>query len=112
MGCYSIRKKNLRKLGYKKYKRYLKSKLWKNIRQLVLIRDKYQCQSCDNVATQVHHKVYSFATLSGKNLKGLVSICRRCHETIEFFSNGKKTDIKVANKRLLAIKRGKLLRRP
>lgn len=78
---------------------YLKSELWKQIRIAVFQRDGQLCQICKKHASQVHHKSYSHKTLQGKNLENLISICRTCHENIEF-QNGIKLSLQEANQKI------------
>lgn len=100
MKCYRKRNLRLKQLGFKSYKDYLSSDLWKSIRLQVLERDSYKCFRCCGRATQVHHRKYTIPVLEGQNLKQLVSICRVCHKWIEFSSSGLKLTTAQANKSL------------
>lgn len=86
-------------LGFKSYYEYLQSHIWANIRSRVLDRDDHKCLVCTARAFQVHHRTYNMKTLAGSSLKGLVSLCRKCHEHIEF-TDGVKNDISEANRKL------------
>lgn len=70
------------------YDAYMLSPLWKEIRARVLQRDKGSCLCCGENATQVHHRNYSKATMSGSSIKALASICRKCHDDIHSNENG------------------------
>lgn len=61
------------------YKEYLKTEYWKDLRKLILKRDKWTCQKCKSVVcVQVHHKTYRGR---GKELStDLITLCKRCHE--------------------------------
>ena len=67
-------------MGYRSYQEYLDSDFWKAIRKSVLKRDDYKCRICGCAATEVHHRNYKPATMNGRSLKGLWSICRGCHQ--------------------------------
>lgn len=63
------------------YGEYLRSKEWKNKRQMVLNRDSFICQGClSKKATQVHH--LSYAHVGNEPLFELVSLCENCHNSI------------------------------
>jgi len=81
---YSERDAHIRRLGYASYGVYLKNDLWHRIRGKVFKRKGKKCLLCGEAAFQVHHKVYTKRNLSGKDLKGLVPICDRCHKHVEF----------------------------
>ena len=66
---------------YKKYQDYLKSDLWKKLRDKVLERDNYLCQSCrKQPAQEVHHLRYD--NLYCEPLEDLQSLCQTCHRDI------------------------------
>jgi hypothetical protein len=70
---------------------YLSSDTWKTKRALVLKRDNYICQSClQNKATQVHHLDYQY--LQNEPLFKLISVCKKCHDTITAMDNGQDYD--------------------
>jgi hypothetical protein len=72
---------NFNKQTYKSYKEYLQSCEWKEKREIVLIRDKYLCQSCMLAkATIVHHKNYD--NIFNEPLFDLISVCDKCHKRI------------------------------
>lgn len=79
------------------YDAYLRSNLWKKIRDWVLERDDFSCAVCAhkrvNASLQefdVHHRDYATTTLEGCNDGQLVTVCRQCHKKIEFLPNGEK----------------------
>ena len=84
------RTKACRDLGFWTYRIYLDSGFWRQLRKRVLERDGYACRSCGGRATQVHHVSYSRAVILGNDIGPLVSVCRPCHEAVEFDSKGKK----------------------
>ncbi len=60
------------------YHEYIDSEEWKALRKIILERDNYNCQICNEKARDVHHLTY-------KHLKNefhfeLVALCRDCHE--------------------------------
>lgn len=81
---YTERDESLAKLGFSNYGDYLQSKLWLGIRYRVLKRDRHICRMCEERAWQVHHQRYDLATMSGRDLRRLNSLCGNCHEKLEF----------------------------
>jgi hypothetical protein len=61
---------------------YLTSKEWKNKRDRIIKRDDGKCRSCKNPATEVHHIHYR--NVYNEKDKQLISLCRKCHETVHF----------------------------
>ena len=80
---YRYRNDNLERMGFRTFRAYLKSDLWKSIRVRVLEWSPL-CQSCfKKKATQVHHRSYDPATLKGDELRSLTALCARCHRLAE-----------------------------
>jgi 5-methylcytosine-specific restriction endonuclease McrA len=81
---YAATHKNEHDSWWEKYKQYLQSKQWQEIRQRVLTRDRYVCQAClRNRASQVHHLSYELYNKMGKSAAfELASICNACHGAI------------------------------
>lgn len=56
---------------------------WKTIRKEILKRDKFVCQICSGVATEVHHKDGNGSTKPKKErnnkLDNLIAVCHRCN---------------------------------
>jgi hypothetical protein len=88
--AYFDRNARLSELGYRSYREYIASDDWKKISREK--REKVPlCERCGKKASQVHHTSYSFQVLLGIDTSGLVSLCDRCHEEIEFqITSGKK----------------------
>lgn len=76
------------------YERYLKSPLWKSIRNRVLaasvVDGEPRCYCCGRRANQVHHRTYVLDVMAGLNDHGLVAICRDCHRFVEDMEDGGK----------------------
>lgn len=85
--------------GFSCYADYLKSDMWKRIRSSVLRRDKGKCQCCLKSARCVHHIDYKLATMIGNRMWSLISLCRECHEGIEFEGGMKLGDDCISLKR-------------
>lgn len=101
---YLLRNKILIGMGYKNYKDYLESRLWIKTRLKVLTRDKFKCRICGNFGGNIHHLRYDRATLLGKSIKGMITLCGECHKYIEF-EDGKKLKFgKVTAKYYKALK--------
>lgn len=76
---YRYRNDNLERMGFRSYRAYLKSELWKSIRARVLT-EKPICEACcKRKADQVHHRSYDPTTLKGESLNSLSSVCSGCH---------------------------------
>lgn len=78
------------KSSREKYRKYLNSAKWKEIRQKVIARDKSTCQICGKKAKQdelqhfdVHHKNYKYIFREEEKLSCLTLLCRNCHTEIE-----------------------------
>jgi hypothetical protein len=102
--AYQARNHHLKTIGFDCYSNYLVSELWKSIREKVLRRDAHTCYGCRGFAFQVHHKEYTVAVLKGTNLTPLVSVCRDCHQKIEFDHKGNKISLQATNAALEAIR--------
>lgn len=56
---------------------YLKSKEWKEKRDLVMEFYNHKCNDCDNKATDVHHLTYD--NIFKEKFDDLIPLCRNCH---------------------------------
>lgn len=75
--------KHLSKGWVNKYRKYLRTQKWKDLRQKVIIRDKNTCQDCKKAkATQVHHVSYELYNEEGHSIASeLTSLCYSCHQS-------------------------------
>ena len=100
------------------YQRYINSTAWRSIRRRILDRDNGLCQMCGLTANQVHHRSYAKEVLDGNADEYLVSLCRECHEAIEFTRRSGvkrvKNGLRTANDKLDAAiaKRGRCTNHP
>ncbi|MFK5950224.1 MAG: hypothetical protein QM500_15775 [Methylococcales bacterium] len=89
------KKEGIHDLTEMDYVKYLRTVLWREIKEWILKRDNGKCVICGaeqskfNVL-EVHHRSYELIVLEGKNSEMLVSLCPRCHEYIEFYLDGSK----------------------
>ncbi len=65
-------------------KSFYNSKEWINVREGVLMRDKYLCVKCGAPAEEVHHIIHLSPENIGDpkvsmNPENLVSLCKTCH---------------------------------
>lgn len=81
---YGIRDGSLRKLGFPDYPSYLASPRWSRIRGRVFALDEGRCRLCLGTATEIHHTSYDRHTMKGRTLRHLHSLCRSCHQKVEF----------------------------
>ena len=69
----------------KKIHAFYKSKEWQQVREYVLMRDKYLCKLCGRPAEHVHHIKHLSEdnvndTAISLNPDNLISLCKRCHD--------------------------------
>ena len=82
---YHDRQQSLTALGFASYTSYLRSTLWRAIRQRVL--DEHStCLRCGRKATQIHHGSYDRETMDGTSTAALVSACKACHRRAERYA--------------------------
>jgi len=73
-----------KELGFRSYDAYIKSRLWWNIRQLVLERDGKCCQVCGTPSKTVHHIDYTTIIMLGQgDQHELITLCEPCHNFVE-----------------------------
>ena len=96
-GGSAKRKKASRRQPRTKYEQYLASDLWRKIRNRVLARDGKKCRACGRRASIVHHMSYHKEVMDGINDGWLVSLCRKCHDHIEFKEvDGERVKVSLA----------------
>ena len=105
---YTERNLLLAELGFKDYKAYLRSRLWKSIRARKLETNP-ECYVCDrdegNAVMQVHHSAYTRENLLGESPEHLWSLCARCHKWIEITRGGYKRNPTDATKEMFRIRK-------
>ena len=96
---YSNRNKVIRALGFINYHHYLESNLWKEIRARVLAQNRV-CLKCGGEKyLQIHHKKYTKTNLSGKDIKNLIVLCKKCHRKVTRIENlGQLTAMRATTK--------------
>lgn len=87
---YQTRDATLAVMGYASYADYLASDLWGSVKRRAWAAHGRACRLCKYKATELHHTDYTRQTLTGKDLSGLVPVCRRCYESLEFTPAGEK----------------------
>lgn len=104
---YTQRNELLLILGFKDYRAYLRSPLWKSIRQRKIELDPvcYGCGRCDPAIIQVHHGKYTMDNLTGKTLADMYTVCSRCHRMCEVTRSGFKRTPEYATKELQRIRK-------
>lgn len=105
---YLSRWHNLKALGFKDYREYLASDLWREVRAKVFHAKGSICYLCPNPATELHHNRYHTNDLTGKRMKYIHPICRSCHERIEFVGVGQKAAVGQAKKSFKKLRKRKL----
>ncbi len=104
---YEDRNAILLQLGFKDYKAYCRSQLWKSIRERKLAIDPccYVCERSDGCKIQIHHGRYHESNLSGKDLSDLWTLCAAHHHWIEITKGGYKRNPEDATKEMFRIRR-------
>lgn len=87
----------LRSMCFDSYASYLRSDIWKEIREAVMRKAKWMCRACGRKAVHVHHRSYDKDTMSGRGMKNLIALCQDCHQAIEFSPSGTKRTLHEAN---------------
>ncbi len=77
----TIRKFTVPKVEQLPYKQFLKTKYWKYVRSLVIMRDGNKCTKCGSIKRlEAHHLTYKHHFTEHKHLDELVTLCRVCHQ--------------------------------
>lgn len=100
---YGRRNKVLKKMGFASYEEYLGSELWARIKAAGFETHGTTCLVCGNKANCLHHVHYEEPLLRGDTVRGLVPICRGCHQTVEFDEDGAKRSIREAKVKLAEV---------
>lgn len=87
-------------MGFASYEKYLSSRLWRDIRNRVLLSANGECFCCKKPPNQIHHCDYTEFALNGTDLSVLWAICRKCHFWAEFHTTENKYPLDVATRRL------------
>lgn len=89
----------------KEYKKFLRSKIWKDFRLKVIKKRKSTCEACGLRLSprqcQVHHGDYT--RFGGRELqKDVFLLCKHCHRTVHkiYLQNGKK-DLMLVTKNVI-----------
>lgn len=105
---YTERNEILLQLGFKDYKAYCRSDLWKSIRARKLAIDP-NCYVCEKgpekCQIQVHHSKYLMSNLSGKSLDNLFTLCALHHKWCEISHGGYKRNPTDATKEMFRIRK-------
>ena len=73
-----------RKAKKDQYSDYLKSPLWRRIKELVWIEKGSNCWICGGGASVIHHQSYDEKTMNGDDREKLYPLCDRCHASVHF----------------------------
>ncbi len=91
MGVAFLR--DLQAIGFASYDDYLRSEMWRLIRDRVFATKGRECRCCGKTATQIHHRSYARTVLEGISINPLEPICAACHDHL----HGKR-DLGFANR--------------
>lgn len=92
---YGSRNAYLKNLGFANYAAYLKSDLWKQVKERAFTEKGRQCLTCGAPATVLHHLRYHYDDLRGDTLDNIVPVCNPCHREFEFLV-GVKVSVQMA----------------
>lgn len=70
------------------YESYMRTALWRKIREWVLAREEFRCDICraeqtDQFPLDIHHRSYGRDVKEGRNAEMLSALCQRCHGRVE-----------------------------
>jgi len=71
------------------YQAYLRSTEWREKRKEFLEEANYECERCNNPATQVHHT--SYENIYNEEKEDVEVLCKSCHEEAEL-EKGKEVE--------------------
>ena len=105
MDAYTERNAILLELGFKDYRAYLRSALWKDIRTRKLAESP-DCYSCGSTRLlQIHHAQYTVKNLTGATLEHTYTLCARCHRWCEVSKGGYKRNPAQATREMFRIRK-------
>lgn len=100
---FGVRNRLLKELGLKNYQEYLKSNIWKQIKQKIANRRTKQkdfwkkCMICGSTRyIQIHHVKYT--KIKEVSLHALRPLCNRCHQQIHIISLSSNLSLRVSIK--------------
>lgn len=107
-----LRREGISDVRSLEYSQYLRTSLWRKIKQWIFDRDLQKCVVCKREKVSrstndmdVHHRSYDIDVLEGRREDMLVSLCTRCHRTVEFYNEGtKRTSTSEKDSEYLRIK--------
>lgn len=91
----------LESLGIQRYQDYLNSAEWAQVRTKALKREHYQqCWICESGGKlEIHHRSYKW--LGTKDaMRGLVAVCRTCHQQIHDYAKQEGISVRLATNQL------------
>jgi hypothetical protein len=93
-------KEILKSLGFKSYKDYLNSELWKIIKEVVLARDVHHCRCCGATGDNVFRYTDSKAAFLGAQPELLITVCNQCLRDI-YYEGRRKRSLRGSQKFML-----------
>lgn len=88
-------------IGIIQYADYLRSSEWRKIKSKVRKRAHYQmCWLCDSKQNlEIHHRSYKWIGTKDA-MRGLVAVCRDCHQRIHDYAKEHSISVRLATNRL------------
>ncbi len=91
MSTYGERNALLLSIGFPSYQSYLTSPIWLRVKCFLNITlQENECKLCGRPWQVYHHLRYDLLVLTGLDPDGVVRLCHRCHERVEFRVKGSK----------------------
>ncbi len=101
LDTWITRSKELKKLKITTYTEYLKSSIWKEIKDKAQTRPHYQkcflCGSFENI--ELHHRRYKFLHLS--ILRNIIPLCENHHEQVHSLAKTKQMSVGRATGKII-----------
>lgn len=76
--------------GFKTYRKYLESALWRSIKRQELRKAGGRCAACSKTTDTIHHRDYRPRVLLGEDRTPLIALCARCHDRVHHMEGGRR----------------------
>jgi hypothetical protein len=94
---YPERDAILLEMGFRSYRAYQASDLWKRIKADAALCHGDHCFLCRRKGESFHHLDYNRETLEGSAVDKVIPLCRRCHSKVERKGDGLRSPEEVGS---------------
>lgn len=102
---YYGKKSKFKYNGFDNYEDYLKSPIWKSIRNRVFNKKGKICERCKSTKRlNVHHSSYAPNVMNGNDISKLYVLCESCHQRVHDIQKNDNVTLKKATKIVLDLK--------